>query len=58
MLLFSVGDLAGELSAETSFEEINGGFADEFGVIYSKDWKRLLKFPNENLEAYSVREGC
>ena len=57
MLLFSVGDLAGELSAETSFGEIADGFADEFGVIYSKDWKRLLKFPNENLEAYSVREG-
>ena len=31
---------------------------DEFGVKYSKDWKRLLKAP-QNLEGeYSIREGA
>ena len=30
---------------------------DEFGVKYSKDWKRLLKAPNELEGEYSVREG-
>ena len=39
-------------------EDIANGIADEFGVIYSKDGKRLLKCENNpNLKTYQVKLG-
>ena len=44
------------LSTEVTDEDLAEGVEDEFGVIYSKDGKRLLK-GNETLTEYTVRKG-
>ncbi|WP_289764807.1 leucine-rich repeat protein [uncultured Duncaniella sp.] len=46
------------VKADTSVtaEDIANGVKDEFGVIYSKDGKRLLKSPY-GLENYNIKEG-
>ena len=33
------------------------GIRDEFGVLYSADGAKLLKYDNDDLEIYSIREG-
>lgn len=33
------------------------GVRDEFGALYSADGTKLLKYDNDDLETYSVREG-
>lgn len=33
------------------------GVKDEFGVLYSADGTKLLKYDNDDLETYSIREG-
>ena len=38
-------------------EDITNGIADEFGVIYSKDGKRLLKCKNDSLTSYKIKPG-
>ena len=38
-------------------EDLEDGVEDEFGVVYSKDGKELLKCKNENIELYKVRQG-
>ena len=38
-------------------EDIANGIADEFGVIYSKDGKRLLKCKNASLTSYKIKPG-
>ena len=44
-------------STKVTKEDLENAVEDEFGVKYSKDWKRLLKAP-ENLKGkYSIREG-
>ena len=44
-------------STEVTDEDLENAVEDEFGVKYSKDWKRLLKAP-ENLKGkYSIRKG-
>ena len=44
-------------STEVTKEDLKNAVVDEFGVKYSKDWKRLLKAP-ENLNGeYHIREG-
>ena len=44
-------------STEVTKEDLENAVEDEFGVKYSKDWKRLLKAP-ENLKGkYSIRKG-
>ena len=44
-------------STEVTDEDLKNAVEDEFGVKYSKDWKRLLKAP-ENLKGkYSIRKG-
>ncbi len=50
-----------DLSMRNNFaplQDLLNAAEDEFGVKYSKDWKRLLKAP-QNLEGeYSIREGA
>ena len=44
-------------STKVTKEDLENAVEDEFGVKYSKDWKRLLKAP-ENLKGkYSIRKG-
>ena len=38
-------------------EDLENAVKDEFGVKYSKDWKRLLKAPLELKGKYSIRKG-
>ena len=45
------------LSTEVSEEDFANGIEDEFGIIYSKDGKRLLKCNNFKLESYSIKYG-
>ena len=46
-------------STEVTDEDLENAVKDEFGVKYSKDWKRLLKVPeNTRLRGkYSIRKG-
>ena len=46
-----------DLSTETTKEELNEAFVDEWGVKYSKDGRKLLKAPRELIGTYSVKEG-
>ena len=44
-------------STEVTKENIENAVEDEYGVKYSKDWKRLLKAPIGLKGKYSIREG-
>ena len=44
-------------STEVTVEDWENAVEDEFGVKYSKDWKRLLKAPFELKGKYSIRKG-
>ena len=44
-------------STEVTEEDLKNAIEDEFGVKYSKDWKRLLKAPIGLKGKYSIREG-
>ena len=44
-------------STEVPVEDWENAVEDEFGVKYSKDWKRLLKAPFELKGKYSIRKG-
>lgn len=44
-------------STEVTDEDLENAVEDEFGVKYSKDWKRLLKAPAGLKGEYSIREG-
>ena len=44
-------------STEVTEEDLENAVEDEFGVKYSKDWKRLLKTPSELKGKYSIRKG-
>ena len=44
-------------STEVTDEDLENAVEDEFGVKYSKDWKRLLKAPNCLKGEYSIRKG-
>ena len=58
IVCFSVGELEEEeLSTEVTEEEIRNGIEDEFGAIYSKDGKRLLKCYEPFVEDYIIKEG-
>lgn len=45
------------LSTEVTKEDLENAVVDEFGVKYSKDWKRLLKAPSELKGEHSIRKG-
>ena len=44
-------------STKVTKEDLENAVEDEFGVKYSKDWKRLLKAPSELKGKYSIRKG-
>lgn len=44
-------------STEVTNEDLENAVEDEFGVKYSKDWKRLLKAPLGLKGEYSIRKG-
>lgn len=44
-------------STEVTDEDLKNAVEDEFGVKYSKDWKKLLKAPKELQGEYSIKEG-
>ena len=44
-------------STEVTKEDLENAVEDEFGVKYSKDWKRLLRAPRSLKGKYSIREG-
>ena len=44
-------------STEVTEEDLENAVEDEFGVKYSKDWKRLLKAPAGLKGKYSIRKG-
>ena len=44
-------------STEVTKEDLENAVEDEFGVKYSKDWKRLLKAPPGLKGEYSIRKG-
>ena len=44
-------------STEVTDEDLENAVEDEFGVKYSKDWKRLLKAPSGLNGKYSIRKG-
>ena len=44
-------------STEVTAEDKENAVKDEFGVMYSKDWKRLLSAPSNLRGEYSIRKG-
>ena len=44
-------------STKVTDEDLENAVKDEFGVKYSKDWKRLLKAPERLRGKYSIRKG-
>ena len=44
-------------STEVTKEDLENAVVDEFGVKYSKDWKRLLRAPSGLNGKYSIRKG-
>jgi serine/threonine protein kinase len=46
-----------DLSTKPTEEELKEAFVDEWGVIYSKDGRKLLKAPGVLNGTYSVKEG-
>jgi len=59
---FGVGDLTieqpeEELSTEVTEEDIENGIKDEYGVIYSKDGKRLLSAKHFDCKTYTIKKG-
>ena len=44
-------------SSEVTDEDLKNAVEDEFGVKYSKDWKRLLEAPERLRGKYSIRKG-
>lgn len=55
--LFSIGELEENLSTEATEEDIKNGIEDEFGVVYSKDGKRLLKCKEQKSGTYVIKKG-
>ena len=49
--------LTEKLSTVVTDEDIANGVEDEYGVIYSKDGKRLLKCENRKLTEYTIKAG-
>ena len=44
-------------STEVTDEDLKNAVEDEYGVKYSKDWKRLLKADNDLDGVYSIKKG-
>ncbi|MBO7461666.1 MAG: leucine-rich repeat protein, partial [Bacteroidales bacterium] len=46
-----------ELTTEVTEDDIKNGVEDEFGIVYSRDGKRLLKCNNHNIKSYEIKKG-
>ena len=46
-----------DISTEATDEDMENGVEDEFGVVYSKSGKRLLKCKNYELDTYAIKNG-
>ncbi|MBR6879176.1 MAG: leucine-rich repeat domain-containing protein [Bacteroidales bacterium] len=58
IMVISVGEPVDVLlSTEVSDEDIENGVEDEFGVVYSRDGKKLLKCLNTELKIYTIKES-
>lgn len=58
ILCFEVRKLIDDdLSTEVTKTDIDNGVEDEFGVLYSKDGKRLLQCRNYQIESCSIKGG-
>ena len=44
-------------STEVTEKDLKNAIEDEYGVKYSKDWKRLLRAPEDLDGVYSIRKG-
>ena len=44
-------------STEVTEEDLKNAVEDEYGVKYSKDWKRLLRAPEDLDGVYSIKKG-
>ena len=44
-------------STEVTKEDLENAVKDKFGVLYSKNWKRLLRTPESLSGKYSIRKG-
>ena len=44
-------------STEVTEEDLKNAVEDEYGVKYSKDWKRVLRAPTDLDEVYCIRKG-
>ena len=56
-VVFSLEEEEEILSTEVTEIEIENGVIDKYGVIYSKDGKRLLRAPFEISGDYSIKKG-
>ena len=45
-------------STEVTEKDLKNAIEDEYGVKYSKDWKRVLKAPSRLTGRYSIRKGA
>ena len=54
---FKVGDWEENLSSYATKEDIANGIEDEYGVVYSKDGKRLLGTKCFDCETYTIKKG-
>ena len=54
---FKKGDWEEDLSTEVTDEDIENGIKDKFGVVYSKDGKRLVSAENCNCKTYTINKG-
>ncbi len=54
---FKVGDWEENLSTEVTHEDVENGIEDEYGMLYSRDGKRLLRYHNDELKEYNVKDG-
>lgn len=58
ILCFEVRKLIDDdLSTLVTKTDIDNGVEDEYGVLYSKDGKRLLQCRNYQIESYSIKKG-
>ncbi len=46
-----------ELTTEVTEEDLNNGLNDKFGVVYSRDGKRLLKCEKKGIVNYEIKTG-
>ena len=56
-VILSVGEMEEEMSTKVTDEEKRNSITDKYGVVYSRDGKRLLRCVNQDLENYEIKKG-